>query len=213
MFNPKDHMTNLRGKDYLEVKWRIVWFRDAHPAGRIATEIIRDEPLIVRATVFSADGLMMATGHGSANAGGRKVVWTGREIEKAETAAIGRALAHAGFGTQFTGEDEEDHIADSPVEKKPAQKKPAQKKPAQKATADTRTPPKWKPAAIAWMVDDKIATNSHNAAAIWDLVDGNDCADKGVFAKRVQLYRRWRDETDAEAQVAATHAIAGNEPA
>ncbi|WP_149399155.1 hypothetical protein [Dictyobacter arantiisoli] len=42
-------------------------------------------------------------------------------IEKAETGAIGRALAALGYGTQFTGDEwEEAHrIVDSPVERQP----------------------------------------------------------------------------------------------
>ena len=30
-FNPNDHLINLKGKHYLEVKWRLVWFRMEHP--------------------------------------------------------------------------------------------------------------------------------------------------------------------------------------
>ena len=114
-FDPKQYMTDLRGQQYLEVKYRVLWFRTDHPAGSIETEVVSMDPLLVRAIVTDADGKRLATGHGGADAGGRKVVWSGREFEKAETAAIGRALAHAGFGTQFTGEVEGDHLADSPV--------------------------------------------------------------------------------------------------
>ena len=111
-FDPKKHMTNLRGKDYLEVKWRIKWFRTDYRTGRIDTEIISfTEPPIVKATILDEDGELLAVGHGSAQSDGNKV-WSGREIEKAETAAIGRALAHAGYGTQFSDMDEEDHLAD-----------------------------------------------------------------------------------------------------
>jgi len=116
MFDPKKYMSNLRGKDYLEVKWRIVWFREAHPEGAITTEILSYDPLIVQAKVFNADLKVLSYGTGSAQAK-QGAVWSGREVEKAETAAIGRALAHAGFGTQFS-EEESDHLADSPVEKK-----------------------------------------------------------------------------------------------
>lgn len=110
--NIQDKVMNLRGKEYLEVKWRIVWFRQDHKGGQILTELMDNGTC--KATII-IDGITVATGHGSANAGGRKVVWSGREVEKAETAAIGRALAHAGYGTQFTGDDEGDHLADSPV--------------------------------------------------------------------------------------------------
>lgn len=115
-FNPKEHMTNLKGKDYLEVKWRLVWFRDVHPNGQIGTEIVNFDPPVIRATICNEGGVIIATGHGTATVKSG-AVWSGREVEKAETAAIGRALAHAGFGTQFDGEDE-DELADSPVERR-----------------------------------------------------------------------------------------------
>lgn len=116
-FNPNEHMLDMRGKKYLPVAWRIVWFRETHPAGTIGTEVISFEPLCVKATITNAEGVLIATGHGTANDTG-KAVWSGRAIEKAETAAIGRALGHAGFGTQFDVDDEDDNLADSPVENK-----------------------------------------------------------------------------------------------
>ena len=88
-FNPNDHVTNLRGKDYLEVKWRIAWFRDSHPTGRIDTEIVSHDPVVMKATIYSAD-TCLATGFGTAKQQG---VAKSRPYEGAETAAIGRALA------------------------------------------------------------------------------------------------------------------------
>ena len=125
-FNPQQHLIDLRGKQYLEVAWRLVWFRDAHPTGSIITTMLSTEPLVMRCEVV-VDGVVIATGHGSADSQGRKVVWSGREIEKAETASIGRALAAAGFGTQFSGEyDDADHPADSPRPPQNRQQRPQQ---------------------------------------------------------------------------------------
>lgn len=117
-FNPKDHLIDLRGKKYLPVNMRLVWFREDYPGGSIQTEVMNYDPLVVRASVYNNEGALLATGHGSANIQqGAKVVWSGREIEKAETAAIGRALGHAGFGTQFDNDDDDlDNLADSPVD-------------------------------------------------------------------------------------------------
>jgi hypothetical protein len=114
-FNPKQYLLKLQGKDYLEVRWRVVWFRETHPTGAITTELIATEPtVIVRAQVHGADGVILASDYGTAPAAG-KGTWTGRSVEKASTAAIGRALALAGFGTQFDADDEGDNLADSPV--------------------------------------------------------------------------------------------------
>lgn len=117
-FNPKEHIILLKNKEYLETKWRLVWFRDEHPQGQVLTEIVSVEPiLIMKAYIQDSEGRVLATGHGTAQAK-QGAIWAGREIEKAETAAIGRALGNAGYGTQFTDEDEGDNLADSPVERK-----------------------------------------------------------------------------------------------
>lgn len=117
-FDPKANLIDLRGKAYLPVNQRLVWFREDHPNGSIQTEVVCYAPVVVQARIYSVDGVLLATGHGSANvAQGKTVVWSGREIEKAETAAIGRALGHAGFGTQFDNDDDDlEHLADSPIE-------------------------------------------------------------------------------------------------
>jgi hypothetical protein len=116
VFNPKQYLIKLQGRDYLEVRYRVVWFRETHPTGAITTELIATEPtVIVRAQVHGGDGVLLASDYGTAPAAG-KGTWTGRSVEKASTAAIGRALALAGFGTQFDADDEGDNLADSPVE-------------------------------------------------------------------------------------------------
>jgi len=114
-FNPNDYIINLQGKKYLQVTHRVIWYRETYPAGAITTDLVATEPLpIVKAYVTNNEGVVIATGFGTAKVK-EKAVWNGREIEKAETAAIGRALALAGFGTQFANEyDDTDHLSDSP---------------------------------------------------------------------------------------------------
>ncbi len=123
-FNPKEKLTPLafRGKtvDYLEVKYRVMWFRDTFPKGEILTELLHldEKRAVVHARVL-ADGAMLGNGLGSETVGD----WTDY-IEKAETKAIGRALAVAGFGTQFCVEldmelpNGEEKIIDTPIETK-----------------------------------------------------------------------------------------------
>ena len=125
-FNPQSKITKVQGKDYLTVQWRLVWFRSDHPKGTITTEVVGDD--LMKATILDSDGKVLATGHGSSKKAG---VAKSRPFEGAETAAIGRALAHAGYGTQFAGDefDEGDHLADSPVEKQePIEKSESEKK-------------------------------------------------------------------------------------
>ena len=73
--------------------------------------------MLAKATIWNESGAIIATGHASAKAKSNSI-WVGREVEKAETAAIGRALGHAGYGTQFDNDDEGDYLADSPLERR-----------------------------------------------------------------------------------------------
>lgn len=114
-FNPEEHLIQMKGKDYLPVPARVMWFREKYPNGSITTEIVSLDPILVKAYVYANADLLLSTGHAGAVDKGN-AVWSGRAVEKAETAAIGRALGLAGFGTQFT-DDEEDHLADSPVQR------------------------------------------------------------------------------------------------
>jgi hypothetical protein len=129
MFDPKAHLIQLprrvkdpqtghwttRLEDYLEVKWRLVCFREKYPHGTLTTEaVLLDWPqgiAIIKATVADGEG-GQATGTGTETRQGFEDF-----VEKAETRAIGRALALLGFGTQFVGEElsEGDHVADAPV--------------------------------------------------------------------------------------------------
>mgnify|MGYP001428909523 CR=1 FL=1 len=52
-FDPSKFLTKVNGNDYLEVKWRLLWFRTDHPDGEIETELVehRDGVAVFRARV------------------------------------------------------------------------------------------------------------------------------------------------------------------
>ena len=42
-FNPSEHMIKLKGKDYLQVMWRLCWFREEKPSWCIDTQLVSHE--------------------------------------------------------------------------------------------------------------------------------------------------------------------------
>ena len=141
-FNPNDHVIQLKSRDglrdYLPVQWRLVWFREQCPNGSIETEMLHldldretEEEIDVwneekqvnekgarRANGFAVFRAIAKDGKGGVGTGTKseKAASFPDFIEKAETGAIGRALAALGFGTQFAPElDEQHRIVDSPV--------------------------------------------------------------------------------------------------
>lgn len=156
-FNPEKHLIQLKGKDYLQVQHRVLWFRAEHPKGRILTEVINIDPLIYKATITDNDGNILATGHGSAQPKAGSV-WSGRETEKAETAAVGRALGLAGYGTQFTSDfsdGEDDYLADSPQAPKSSQNSPSKPTASAKGKS-TPKPPEQAADAEIWPSDTSV---------------------------------------------------------
>jgi hypothetical protein len=159
-FNPTDRLVSLgggggrgRGGLYLEVKWRIVWLRQEHPDATIATELHT-----VSATLAIFKAHVSIPGGGAATGWGSETATDFRDyIEKAETKAIGRALAALGYGTQFTGDEGvgvggdhgEGHsrangdarIADSPVHPDAGQRGRANGLPAGRERAAAQRPP------------------------------------------------------------------------
>lgn len=115
-FDPSQHLSTIKGQEYLEVKWRLAWLRAEQPDAVIETELVShvDDRAIFSAKVQLPDG-GSATGWGSETAAS-----FGNYIEKAETKAIGRALAALGFGTQFCQDFDDGAetgvLADAPVQ-------------------------------------------------------------------------------------------------
>ena len=106
MFNPRDHFLNLKGKQYLPVAPRIAWFREEHPDWTIMTyavpELSGADYCTFAAEIHDATGRLIAKAHKTEH---EKHFADYRE--KAETGAIGRALALCGYGTLFAQELEE----------------------------------------------------------------------------------------------------------
>ncbi len=142
VFNPNDHLMQIKNKngaaDYLPVQWRLVWFRTLCPEGTIETEMLhldldreteeeayawnnetrRSEKIVKHANGLAVFRAVVKDGKGGVATGTKseKAASFPDFIEKAETGAIGRALAALGYGTQFAPElDEEHRIVDAPV--------------------------------------------------------------------------------------------------
>lgn len=113
MFNPNEHLMDLKGKSYLQVMWRLVWFREEKPLWCIDTNLeqLTENHAVFSAKIYDENGVQKSAGYGS-----ESVKYFRDFIEKAETKAVGRALAMLGYGTQFAPEmDEGERIVDSPV--------------------------------------------------------------------------------------------------
>jgi hypothetical protein len=128
-FDPNRYVRKLKGrgggeKDYLDVAWRVLWFRKENPDGHIETELVElsSDRAVFKARVTKSRAIDtgsgeihepgVSTGYGSETAGDFPDF-----IEKAETKALGRALNSLGYGVQFAELDES--IDSHPVERKP----------------------------------------------------------------------------------------------
>lgn len=117
-FDASRYLTKLRGQDYLEVKWRLVWLRTEHPDAIIETELIHmGEGVATFKARVALPGGGEATGWGTESADDFRDY-----LEKAETKALGRALAALGFGTQFCEDfafdaEQQGKVVDSPVDR------------------------------------------------------------------------------------------------
>ncbi len=115
-FDPSRYLTKVSGSDYLEVKWRLLWLRQVHPDASIETELVTHDG---QAAIFKAK--VSIPGGGSSTGWGSEQYGDFRDyIEKAETKALGRALAALGFGTQFCNDfafgADQNRVVDAPVD-------------------------------------------------------------------------------------------------
>lgn len=127
-FDPRQYMRATSTEEgqglYLDVKYRKLWFRLAHPLGKIKKifHALNAEVAICEARVYlnKDDPEEQYVGSGTAQRFFKEGDKFGESyVESAETAAVGRALAEAGFGSQFSDcdvtEPADATLADAPV--------------------------------------------------------------------------------------------------
>jgi len=120
----RPYMVSLKGKQYLTVAGRLVWFNAVNTDGHIGIEthfdvLDLDKKVAVCTCTLRdrRDGTILAQATKMEDARG-----FGDFAEKAQTGSLGRALALIGIGTQFVGADfdEGERIVDTPQAKRAA---------------------------------------------------------------------------------------------
>ena len=90
---------SLKGKQYLQVAYRVVHFRHRNPDGTIYTEHVQIGDTHTMCATVAIGYDVMATAHKTIKFGAGKGPAKDYPIEMAETGAIGRALGLCGYGT------------------------------------------------------------------------------------------------------------------
>ena len=103
MSNYKFKTTNIKGKEYVEVNQRVLYFRneDQYAGWSLTSEILHltDDSCVIKATVSNADGIAMATGIAQEDKSSSYINKTSY-VENCETSAWGRALGNLGIGIE-----------------------------------------------------------------------------------------------------------------
>jgi hypothetical protein len=117
-FKPNEHLMKVSGRDYLPVAARVLWFRQDHPDWGIITTIeqldIEQQYAVFRAQILDVEGRLLATATKMESRAGFPDY-----AEKAETGAVGRALALLGYGTMAAMEEDPKRPADAPQDRAP----------------------------------------------------------------------------------------------
>jgi hypothetical protein len=180
-FDPNDHLMQLKGRDYLNVQARMLWFIRDQRALIVAG--LAQLPYVLRTELVEQDRERQyahfrtyvrdvlgneATMYGSE---------TGKDFadyaEKASTKSLGRALLALGYGTAFAPEmDEGERVVDTPQRHVPSTRErqaavmrevPA-REPAAVAQVGQREPTPVRPVASAEAGDETMATEKQVAS-------------------------------------------------
>ena len=120
--------TLIKSKEYLLVPYRIIWFKEEKPDWYIKTSftLLNEKTAICHAEIYDEQNRFRGDGDKREDSSHFPDF-----MEKAQTGAIGRALAFIGYGTQFAQELDSDSsdgtkdghkIVDSPLEPKESHK-------------------------------------------------------------------------------------------
>ncbi len=103
MSSYKFKTTNIKGKEYVEVNQRVLYFRneEQYKGWSLTSEIlhITDESCVIKATVSNAEGAEVASGIAQEDKSSSYINKTSY-VENCETSAWGRALGNLGIGIE-----------------------------------------------------------------------------------------------------------------
>ena len=90
---------NIKGKEYVEVNERLIYFRKTYPNHSLTSEVLEktDKSILILATISDENGRVISTGMAEEEKGSTFINKTSY-VENCETSAWGRALANFGIG-------------------------------------------------------------------------------------------------------------------
>ncbi|MGH2515517.1 MAG: hypothetical protein ACRDHP_07660 [Ktedonobacterales bacterium] len=132
-FDPNQHLMNLKGRDYLNVQNRLLWFIRDQRALIVAG--LAKVPYVVQSDLVEMDRdagwahfktfVRDVLGNEATMYGSESAKDFGDFAEKASTKSLGRALLALGYGTAFAPEmDEGERVVDAPTDRRQAAPRP-----------------------------------------------------------------------------------------
>jgi hypothetical protein len=124
-YDPNEHLMNLKGREYLNVQNRMIWFLRDQRAFVVAG--LAEVSYIIRTELVEMDReagfahyktyIRDVLGNEATMYGSETQRDFGDYAEKASTKSLGRALLCLGYGTAFAPEmDEGDRVVDAPID-------------------------------------------------------------------------------------------------
>jgi hypothetical protein len=145
-YDPNEHLMNLKGREYLNVQNRMLWFLRDQRAFVVAG--LAQVPYIIRTELVEMDReagfahfktyIRDVLGNEATMYGSETMRDFGDYAEKASTKSLGRALLALGYGTAFAPEmDEGDRVVDAPVDTRRNGSAVVERRPAEPVATET----------------------------------------------------------------------------